>query len=260
MRFTYYIALVCVALLGGMIYASVVHAGATPSAPSATPANPEMPATRGDTYYPSGRVESTNLTYVPLEPLPGIDQSGGAQFGDLVAGFFRILINIGAFVAVTVLVIGGITYMVSEATVNKFIAKEKIKAAFFGLAILAGAWLILNTINPELLKFKRDLLDPAPSYVFILDSPDVARDAAIQTRANQAERELLQQKTDTVVKNSSNQPLTLRVDGARTEANLKAIEEFVIKCEEEHGGEAVRTDLVSPGATNMPMLWTCDKI
>jgi len=103
------------------------------------------------------------LCYTPLEPLPGVEdaQSGTGNFRDLLQGFFRLLVNVGAFVAVTMLVIGGITYMISEATVTKFVAKEKIKAAFWGLAILAGAWLILNTINPQLLTFNINIVDPS---------------------------------------------------------------------------------------------------
>ncbi len=104
---------------------------------------------------------SGNLTYVPLEPLPGVPQGGDANFADLITGFFKLLVNLGAFIAVTMLVIGGITYMVSASTVTKFVAKEKIKAAFWGMAILAGAWLILNTINPQLLMFNKELVGPA---------------------------------------------------------------------------------------------------
>lgn len=99
-----------------------------------------------------------DLKYTPLEPLPGVVQSGTANFGDLIEQFFKLLINVGAFVAVTMLVIAGITYMVSEKTFSKLVAREKIKAAFFGMAILAGAWLILNTVNPRLLEFKKELL------------------------------------------------------------------------------------------------------
>lgn len=106
-----------------------------------------------------------NIEYAPLEPLPGLEdaQKGTGNFGELVQGFFRILVNVAAFVAVTMLVIGGITYMFSEATVTKFVAKEKIRAAFFGMAILAGAWLILNTVNPQLLMFNKNLLSPTES-------------------------------------------------------------------------------------------------
>ena len=117
------------------------------------------------------------LEYIPLEPLPGVDQSGQADFGDLISGFFRILINLGAFVAVTVLVIGGITYMVSEKSFSKLIAKERIKAALWGLAILAGAWLLLYTINPQLLTLT---LDQEP--VTVVPPPEFKPDQLILTK------------------------------------------------------------------------------
>ena len=132
---------------------SVSPTSDTPTSPTLTNTNPNCPP---DT--PAGQ-----LCYTPLEPFAGLEQaqSGTGNLRELIQGFFRLLINVGAFVAVTVLVIGGITYMVSEATVTKYAAKEKIKAAFWGIAILAGAWLILNTINPQLLMFSETLVGPA---------------------------------------------------------------------------------------------------
>ncbi len=114
-------------------------------------------------WVPKVPTGSGNLTYTPLEPLPGLEnaQSGQGNFAELVGGIFRILINLGAFLAVVVLVLGGISYMFSEATVKKLVAKERIKAALWGLAILAASWLILNTINPQLISFREDLLSPA---------------------------------------------------------------------------------------------------
>ncbi len=131
-----------------------------------TPTNPEVGGADNET---SGKSVNINLSYVPLEPLVGVDQSGEAPFGTLLAGFFRILINVGAFLAVVVLVIGGITYMVSESAVTKLVGRERVKAAFVGLLILGASWIILNTINPDLLSFDKGLLSPAPGYVFIED-------------------------------------------------------------------------------------------
>ena len=126
------------------------------------PAKPAPIFERTQPECPPG-TPAGQLCYTPLEPLPGVEdaQRGTGNFRDLLQGFFKLLVNVGAFVAVTMLVIGGITYMISEATVTKFVAKEKIKAAFWGLAILAGAWLILNTINPQLLTFSKDLVGPS---------------------------------------------------------------------------------------------------
>lgn len=124
----------------------------------------------------TSEVTSTNLTYVPLEPFVGVNQTGQATFGELLSGFFKLLINVGAFFAVVVLVVGGITYMVSESTVNKLIGKERVKAAFIGLAILGASWLILNTINPELITFNKDLLSPAPSNIIVTRNSSLGQD------------------------------------------------------------------------------------
>lgn len=103
---------------------------------------------------------ASNLSYIPLEPLPGVNQTGEANFVDLVQGFFRILITVGAFAAVVVLVIGGIAFMSSEQPGRRAVAKERIRAGLIGIGILAAAYLILVTINPQLVMFDRDLLSP----------------------------------------------------------------------------------------------------
>jgi hypothetical protein len=96
-----------------------------------------------------------NLEYQPLEPLPGtIDDAGNILGLEEVLNFlFRTLFTLGGLVAVLFLVLGGITYMTSVGAGLKEKAKKRIQATLLGLGILAVSWLILNTINPELLKF-----------------------------------------------------------------------------------------------------------
>ena len=94
-----------------------------------------------------------NCTYVPLEPIPGLEQSGNTDLGTFLTSLFKILFSLSALVAVGMLTIGGIEYMVSEVPGVKAHALERAKAAIYGILILAGSWLLLNTINPQLLKF-----------------------------------------------------------------------------------------------------------
>lgn len=103
--------------------------------------------------------EKGNCTYVPLEPLPGVGPQTGRpeDFAALLAGIFKLLITLGSLFAVVMLVVAGIGYMLSEAAVDISKAKSRAKAALWGLLLLAMSWLILYTVNPELLKFK--LLD-----------------------------------------------------------------------------------------------------
>lgn len=94
-----------------------------------------------------------SLPYVPLEPLPGLDQSGTSNFAGLVNTLFTLLISIGGLVAVAALVVGGITYMVSDVVDRKSESKSRMYAAVWGLVLLLASYLILNTINPQLVNF-----------------------------------------------------------------------------------------------------------
>ncbi len=92
-------------------------------------------------------------TYTPLEPIPGVQQSGNVNFAAFLSSIFKILISIGGLFAVVMIVVAGIGYMISESAVDIDKAKHRAIAALWGLMLLAGCWLILNTINPDLLKF-----------------------------------------------------------------------------------------------------------
>lgn len=106
--------------------------------------------------------QDLNLDYTPLEPLPGFEgvQSGQGSFVDLISAVFKILITVGGFVAVVFLILGGVGYMISEAAAKKIQAKERVQAALWGIAILGASWIILNTINPQLVTFDENLLSP----------------------------------------------------------------------------------------------------
>ena len=97
-----------------------------------------------------------NLNYTPLEPLPG--GFSGAQTGDLapyLRSGFQLAILLGGLTAVIILIFGGIGYMVSEVSPSgKAKAKKRIIGAIWGLLILLGSYLLLNTINPQLVNFK----------------------------------------------------------------------------------------------------------
>lgn len=93
-----------------------------------------------------------NLSYCPLEPLYAgeVLDVNNADFASILNNVFRILISFGALFAVAMLVIGGIQYMTSTAIGTKATGLERAKAALLGILILAGSFVILNTINPQL--------------------------------------------------------------------------------------------------------------
>lgn len=108
-------------------------------------------------------------SYDLLAPLPG----GGNQipvengFIEYAKQFFPFLLSIAAILAVVMIVIGGIQYTASagnESLVKD--AKDRITNALLGLLLAVTAWLILYTINPDLIKLQlpvQDVVTKRPS-------------------------------------------------------------------------------------------------
>lgn len=65
--------------------------------------------------------------------------------------FYQSAIAIGGVLAVIMIIVGGIYFSVSGGSADKKKeGKKYITSALWGLVLLLGAYLILNTINPEL--------------------------------------------------------------------------------------------------------------
>lgn len=88
------------------------------------------------------------------QPIPGVSNSGGVTegttFAEYVVGIMPFIFGLAAVIAVTQLVIGGMQYALSEGLTSKEDAKDRIWAAIWGLLLALLSWLILNTINPNL--------------------------------------------------------------------------------------------------------------
>lgn len=101
---------------------------------------------------------STNyslLAPLPLKSTNKVDTSINAF--DYIPGIVRLAIAIAAVLAVLRIIIAGIQYMSTDAWGEKDDAKKSIWEAFEGLGIAIAAWLILYTINPNLVEFKLSL-------------------------------------------------------------------------------------------------------
>ena len=90
-------------------------------------------------------------SYTPLSPLPGSTVVDTTDPGSYLWTLFGIAVGVAAMLAVIMIIIGGFQYMTSEAIGSKESAKKRMWAAVLGLALILGSWLILNTINPNLL-------------------------------------------------------------------------------------------------------------
>lgn len=105
---------------------------------------------------PAQPCTNCNLGYTPLEPIPGFTSGTGGQgldFPSLLGNVYKIAITLGALFSVLMLTINGIRYMLSDVVTDKARAITRIKACLWGLLLIAVSWLILNTINPQLVKF-----------------------------------------------------------------------------------------------------------
>lgn len=100
--------------------------------------------------------ESSNYTLI--EDLPGVGDT--PTLSEYISGAIKIGIILAAILAVVMIVVAGFMYITAggnTGTVEK--AKSYIWNAIIGLLIAVSYYLILNTINPNLLNIK-DLIDP----------------------------------------------------------------------------------------------------
>lgn len=76
------------------------------------------------------------------------------QLGVFLAQAFQFGLAIAAALAVIMIVWGGVEVMLSESLFKKEDGKKKVWDAVWGLLLALVSWLILYTINPDILNFK----------------------------------------------------------------------------------------------------------
>lgn len=85
--------------------------------------------------------------------LKNFDASGGnGKLGEYLNLMIKIFIGLCAVMSVVMIVIGGMEYITSELPFAKESGKDRIAHALLGLVIALGAYALLFTINPDLLK------------------------------------------------------------------------------------------------------------
>src|SRR3989344_8026149 len=132
--------------------------------------------------------------YTVLAPLPGIGgPTGGTNLETYLPAAFNLAIGIGAVLAFIMITWGGITYATSDAISGKTQGKEWITNAIWGLLLVISAWIILATINPQILKFNLSLDVPkvkagqptvTPGVPMTVEQ--IAADTVIRTRLQNA--------------------------------------------------------------------------
>lgn len=108
-----------------------------------------------------GYCASISSAQVSIPGFEGLPFSGAKTIGELLSGLYIFGVGLAALAAFIMFTIGGIAYLTAgdnESQVTK--AKGFMKNAVFGLALALLSWLILFTINPDLVKTLDLKLEP----------------------------------------------------------------------------------------------------
>ncbi|MCC6520438.1 C40 family peptidase [Candidatus Nomurabacteria bacterium] len=102
----------------------------------------------------SGDITNEQLssnTYTFLAPLPGLSEvTGNEGVANFIERLFIIMISLAGVLAVLSLIFAGFQYITTGVFSVKTSAKERIWNSILGLLLALGAFIILNTINPDL--------------------------------------------------------------------------------------------------------------
>ncbi len=104
-----------------------------------------------------GTLVALAQTYTPLAPLPigdGGETPAVYTLTSYLSGMIKLLVAVAGAIAVLMLVIGGAQYVAGGISPSaKSDAKERITNAVVGLILVLTSYLILNSIDPRLVKF-----------------------------------------------------------------------------------------------------------
>lgn len=150
----------CFSLSFGLIFAQYDYCQEdckkydTPISCGAAP--PEKKCVWDATLNPSLCAKKLGVDW-PASPL-GTQISRCTNVTGMVKYFYEWGITIGGLVTFIALLIAGFQYLTSVGEPAKMTeAKNSIYSALFGLVLLLASWLILETINPQLTRFRADL-------------------------------------------------------------------------------------------------------
>ncbi len=102
-----------------------------------------------------GNAESTFAAYELLEKVPW----EGTTFPAYIVGVYKFAVAFVAIAALLMITIGGFYYITSAGNqAQAGTAKTIVKDALLGLIVVFVTWLILHTINPDLVEIKANMV------------------------------------------------------------------------------------------------------
>ena len=104
---------------------------------------------------------SGGFTYTLLQPLPVeggyLKDNKNVTLKDYLTWVFRFVLALAGFLAVMMIVIGGVEYIISGASeAMRGEAKKRIENAIWGLVMALVSYLVLYTINPSLVDLENN--------------------------------------------------------------------------------------------------------
>jgi hypothetical protein len=100
---------------------------------------------------------------------------GPLSFSSYINLMIEIIIGFLGIISVVMIMVAGVQYMTTDAMGQKSQARDRILNAVIGLLIAIGSFIILNTINPNLLK-----LEPNIATVVIKETGDDGKPISIE--------------------------------------------------------------------------------
>lgn len=156
-------------------------------------------------YDASGQSIGNRLEHCQelLAPLPGFGRSINTDpdspermtIGKYVNTLLRVVLGVMSIAAVIMIIFAGLKYMTSTSPNAKGDARDTIVNAFLGIIIAASIYLILNTINPNLLN-----LEPGIDPVSFGDIPSELNDDGSYTIARNGQKIIFQIGGETITK------------------------------------------------------------
>ena len=96
-----------------------------------------------------------------LPNIPGGQLPAGQELPSYINYLFIFGLGLIAFLALVQMMLGGLTYILAAGNVTKVEnAKDTIQQALFGLGLLLVSYLLLRTINPDLVNLRNPNLTP----------------------------------------------------------------------------------------------------
>lgn len=96
--------------------------------------------------------------YIPLQPLPGMSGGQGVRLPGYMSALYKFGVIFASVLAVLMIVIGGVLYITAAGNMGKVEeAKDYIWQAVIGLLIVLGSYMIINTVNPNLVSMSLNI-------------------------------------------------------------------------------------------------------